>query len=178
MAQPYLGEIQAFAFNFNPIGWMPCLGQTLPVNQFATLFSLIGTNYGGNGTTNFNLPNLGGFIVNSQGQAPGLSDRVIGEQIGSMTETLSLNELPIHSHVLQLGLKGATGGQAGPGNAPGAMTMIDPAFGGFVVPPSNNTTFAPTAMGMTGGNSFHANDQPTLAMIYCICIAGIFPNFG
>jgi microcystin-dependent protein len=175
MSDPYLGEIQTFAFGFAPINWLPCDGRLVSIQQFAALFSLIGTNYGGNGTTNFALPNLVGSAAMSQGQGPGLSPRVIGEQVGSDTVTLTLQQIPAHKHGLQLGNRTATNGTPGPTGS--SNVAIDPTFLGFVAPP-NTTTFAAPAMGLTGGSQPHPNDQPTLAMIYCICINGIFPTFG
>ena len=98
MANSFLGEIQVFAFGFCPAGWFPCDGRSLSVSQYAALFSLIGTYYGGNGTTNFNLPNYIGKIANGQGQAPGLSPYGMRQQTGASTETLSYQEMPMHNH--------------------------------------------------------------------------------
>jgi microcystin-dependent protein len=182
MSDPFLGEIQAFAFDFGSGGlkssanWLPCNGQLLPVGPYAALFSLIGTYYGGNGTTNFQLPNLNGQIAMSQGQGPGLSDRKIGEQTGSMTETLQWSEMPIHAHSLQLGIKTAANATPGPGTS-GSSAAIDPNFNGFVAPPAQ-VQFAANGMGITGGSQAHPNNQPTLALYYCIAITGIYPTFG
>jgi len=98
MANSFIGEIQVFAFGFCPAGWFPCDGRSLSVSQYAALFSLIGTYYGGNGTTNFNLPNYIGKIANGQGQAPGLSPYGMRQQTGASTETLSYQEMPMHNH--------------------------------------------------------------------------------
>ncbi|MEW6644200.1 MAG: tail fiber protein [Pseudomonadota bacterium] len=173
MADPYLGEIQAFAFGFYPNNWLPCDGRLLPLQQYAPLYSLIGTYYGGNGTTNFALPNLIGTVAMSQGQGPGLSNRMIGEQVGSNTENLTIPEMPMHTHGLQLGVATSekTAGPTGTSNV-----AINPAFTGFVPPPSN-TAFSPNAVTMSGGSQAHPNTQPTLAMIYCICTSGIYPTF-
>jgi len=97
---PYLGEIRNFAFNFAPIGWLQCQGQTLNINQYAALFSIIGTYYGGNGTTNFQLPNLQGIVPIGTGQGPGLSPFVQGQAGGETQHTLVTNEMPLHTHVL------------------------------------------------------------------------------
>ena len=178
---PYIGEIQAFAFPFASGGfqngaWLPCSGQTLPIQQFTALYALIGTNFGGNGTTNFQLPNLNGTIAISQGQGPGLTPRVIGEAIGSPTVTLTQPQMATHSHGLQLGSHTAAGATAGPGTASNTAA-IDPFFNGFVAPPGN-TTLANIAMSRTGGGQPHDNTQPTMALVYCIAVAGIFPSFN
>jgi len=174
MADPYLGEIQAFAFGFYPYKWLPCDGRLLSVRQYAPLFALIGTYYGGNGTVNFALPNLVGTVAMSQGQGPGLSMRNIGEEVGSNTENLTIQEMPAHKHGLQLAKSGAAGATPGPTGT--SNVAMDPTFNGFLPLPAT-TTFSPNAMTMSGGSQAHPNDQPTLAMIYCICTDGIFPTF-
>ncbi|WP_315720097.1 MULTISPECIES: phage tail protein [unclassified Bradyrhizobium] len=180
MSDPFVGEIQAFPFTFATGGfnnaWLPCFGQVLPIQRFTPLFALIGTYYGGNGTTNFQLPNLSGSITNGQGDGPGLQPRVIGETMGSSTVSLLSTELPAHTHNLQLGSRGAANAAPGPGT-PSTMTAIDPTFNGFVAPPAN-TTFSVNAVTLTGQNIPHDNMQPTQALIWCICYAGLFPSFN
>lgn len=179
MSDPYIGEIQAFPFPFATGGfnsaWLPCFGQLLPLQQYTPLFALIGTYYGGNGTTNFGLPNLSGSITNSQGSGPGLQPRVLGEMLGSPTVTLTSQTMPMHRHGLQLGSKGAANAAPGPGTASN-MAAIDPGFNGFVAPPAN-TTLAPNAMALTGQTLAHDNTQPTQAIVWCIAYSGIFPSF-
>jgi microcystin-dependent protein len=179
MSDPFIGEIQAFAFPFAVGGfqngqWAACLGQLLSISSNPPLFSLIGTTYGGNGTTNFGLPNLNGHIVTSQGQGPGLTDRVLGETWGEPQVTLMTQQMASHAHALQLG--GGSGGTPTVGPTPGAV-LLAPLFNGYVAPPSN-TTFATTAVGMTGGGQPHNNTQPTLVLVYCIALTGIFPSFN
>jgi len=180
MSSPYVGEIQAFTFPFATGGfnnaWLPCLGQIVPIQQYTPLFSLIGTNYGGNGTTNFALPNLNGSVVISQGQGQGLQDRIIGEVVGSPTVNLTSSEMAIHTHALQLGAGNAQNAAPGPGTAQN-MVALDPQFNGFIAPPGN-LTLAPNAVTLTGQGLAHDNMQPTLAIIWCIAYAGIFPSFG
>ncbi|MGJ5181009.1 phage tail protein [Bradyrhizobium oligotrophicum] len=180
MSDPYIGEIQAFPFTFAAQGfnqaWLPCFGQLLPIQRFTPLFALIGTYYGGNGTSNFQLPNLSGSVTNGQGDGPGLEPRVIGESIGSSTVGLVTSEMAAHTHGLQLGSKTAANAAPGPGTA-GSMAAIDPTFNGFVPLPST-TTFAPNAMTLTGQGLPHDNTQPTQALIWCIAYAGIFPSFN
>jgi microcystin-dependent protein len=178
MSDPYIGEIQAFAFSFAASGfnggqWAPCLGQQLQIRQNTPLFSLIGTAYGGDGATTFNLPNLNGHIVVGQGQGPGLSDRLLGQSFGEAQLALSTDEMATHTHPLQLGT--GTTGSPSPRPSAGAV-LLNPVFNGFVNPPSN-TTLAPSAVGMAGGGQPHQNMQPTLVLVYCIALTGIFPQF-
>lgn len=180
MAYPYIGEIQAFAFPFAAQGfqnnqWAPCLGQLLPINgPYTALYSLIGTSYGGNGTTNFGLPNLNGHAVASQGQGPGLTNRLLGESWGEPEVTVLTQQMATHIHALQLG----TGVAGSPSPTPSAgAVLLNPDFNGFVAPPAN-TAFATTAVGLTGGGQPHANMQPTLVLVYCIALTGTFPTFN
>ncbi|MET0221462.1 MAG: tail fiber protein [Tardiphaga sp.] len=171
---PYVGEIQAFAFGFAPRDWLPCDGRVLPVQSNTPLFALIGALYGGNGTTNFALPNLNGRVTMNQGQGPGLPSYSAGEPVGSAEVSLSTDEMPSHVHTLQVGIRTSTNGK----NQPAAGTaLMDPSFNGFVAPPAA-TTLAPTSVALTGGSVPHANSQPTLAIGYFICVSGIFPSFG
>jgi len=180
VSDPYIGEIQAFPFTFAAQGfnqsWLPCFGQLLPIQQFTPLFALIGTAFGGNGTTNFALPNLAGSVTNGQGDGPGLQPRVIGEMLGSPTVNLTYGEMAMHTHGLQLGSKTAANPAPGPGTASN-MAAIDPLFNGFVAPPST-VTLAPNAMTLTGQGLPHDNTQPTQAIIWCIAFAGIYPSFN
>lgn len=181
MSSPFIGEIQAFPFPFATDGfnngtWVSCQGQILPIQRYTQLFALIGTFYGGNGTTNFQLPNLNGCITNSQGDGPGLQPRVLGETIGSTTAFLTSAELPAHTHTLQLGSRTAVDAAPGPGTGVG-IAAIDPAFNGFVPLPAT-TTLAPNAVTPSGQSLPHENMQPTQALIWCIAVNGIFPSFG
>ena len=180
MSDQFVGEIQAFTFPFAVTGfnnaWLPCGGQLLSIQQYTALFALIGAYYGGNGTTNFALPNLNGSVAISQGQGPGLQTYVIGETVGSPTVTLIGDNMARHTHTLQLGDKTTQGGTAGPGTA-GTTVAIDPKFNGFVAPPGN-LTLVTNAVTLTGQNQPHDNMQPTQAIVWCIAFAGIFPTFG
>jgi microcystin-dependent protein len=172
---PFLGEIQAFPYNFVPANWAACLGQILPIGSNTALFSLIGTYYGGNGSSTFALPNLNGNIVNGQGNGPGLQPRSIGENLGVQNVSLASGEMARHTHNLQIGVRNGLNGAPGPGTGSN-MAMVDPEFNGFVAPPTT-TSFSPNAMGLTGGGQAHPNNQPTLAIVYCIALRGIFPSF-
>jgi microcystin-dependent protein len=174
MSDPYIGEIQAFAFGYYPKGWLPCFGQILPIQQYTPLFSLIGTFYGGDGARTFGLPNLVGKVAMSQGQGPGLGPYRVGDTAGSVSVTLQVGEMPMHTHPLQLGNKISPNATAGP--QAGTGVALDPNFNGFLAPPPD-TAFAPSSVGPTGGSQAHPNTQPTLAMIYCIAYEGEFPQF-
>src|ERR1700710_2156202 len=100
MATPFVAEIRVVGFNFAPKGWAQCNGQLLPLSQNTALFSLLGTFYGGNGKSNFALPNIEGSVVVGQGQGPGLSEYFLGETGGEQTVTLLQSEMPVHSHAL------------------------------------------------------------------------------
>ena len=179
--EPYMGEIQAFAFNFGPNGinnggWLPCDGRLLSVEDYNTLFKLIGNAYGGDGVTGFRLPDFNGRIPLSQGAGPGLTPRAVGEHFGAAAVSLSAQEMPTHGHPLQLGVANAQGANAGP-MGPGLSVALNPAFNGFVDPPTD-TNLATTAVLEAGNGAPHDNNQPTLALWYCICIAGKIPDFG
>jgi microcystin-dependent protein len=179
MSDPYVGEIQAFPFPFATGGfnqaWLPCLGQLLAIQGFAPLYSLIGTSFGGNGTTNFALPNLNGSVTIGQGNGPGLTPRVVGEQIGSPGVSLASDQMARHTHALQLGGRAAQNATPGPGTASN-MVALDPGFNGFLAPPGN-TSLAVNAVTFTGQGLSHENMQPTQALVWCIAYAGIFPAF-
>jgi microcystin-dependent protein len=180
MSDPYLGEIQAFPFAFATGGfnntWLPCFGQLLALQAYTPLYSLIGTYYGGNGTTNFALPNLNGSVTISQGNGPGLQPRVVGETVGSPQVSLIGDNMAIHTHTLQLGSSSAQNATVGPGTGMN-MVALNPGFNGFVAPPGN-LTFSPNAVTFTGQGLPHDNMQPTQAIVWCIAYAGIFPSFG
>jgi microcystin-dependent protein len=177
MTQPYLGEIQIFGFNFAPRQWALCNGTTLAVSQNTALFSLLGTNYGGNGTSTFQLPNLTNRSPCSQGQGPGLTSRVIGETFGEDSVTLTQAEMPAHIHTAVLHRTTvATNKAATPAAGYGLYVPADKTS---AVPNGTpNTTFAPNMIGTTGGNQPHDNHQPYLALNFCIALYGNFPAFN
>ena len=161
MAEPFLGEIRVFPFNFAPVGWAACNGQLLPINQNQALFALLGTQYGGNGTQNFALPDLQGRVAIGAGQGPGLSSHVQGESGGSESVTLLVSNLPPHTH----GLPGSSNQTTDRprGNAP--------ATGGSYGPP--DTAMAPS--GFAGNGLPIPTMPPYLTFTICIAMAGIFP---
>lgn len=166
MADPFVAEIRMFPFNFPPTGWAFCDGQLLPLSQNTALFSLLGTTYGGNGKSNFALPDLMGRAPMQPGQGPGLSLHDLGESSGTETVTLLESEIPAHSH--QLRVVNDVGLQSSPGAAiPAAANMY--LNGGS----SPNTQMAP--LRPAGGNLPHNNMQPYLTVSFCIALQGVFP---
>lgn len=179
MSNPFLAEIRIFAGNFAPKGWALCDGQILPLSQNTALFSLLGTMYGGDGKSNFALPNLQGRAPMHFGQGPGLSLRDEGETGGEQTVTLLQSEIPVHSHSFsattttgttatcannQPALANAGGGKQGGGNS-------------LLYYSSNNTT-APMnahALSAAGGNLPHNNMQPFLGLTFIIALQGVYP---
>ncbi|GGC39372.1 microcystin dependent MdpB family protein [Parapedobacter defluvii] len=193
-----IGEIRIFAANFAPKNWASCEGQLLPISSNTALFSILGVQYGGNGTTTFALPDLRGRTALGVGQGPGLGDYPIGERIGTENVTLLTPQMPIHSHAAtaQVGTVTATGtlygvnspgGQDNPGGnfigedngagatpyaasgTPVAMNAGAITVTDVVVPPPSVT------VGPAGSTSPHPNMQPSLAMYYIICMYGVFP---
>ena len=174
MSDPFVGEIQIFPYNFAPQGWVLCNGQLLDISDYQILYSLIGTTYGGDGQSNFAVPNLTGRVVISQGQGLGLPNYVLGQPVGTPTVTLTQQQMPSHIHALQLGVKTSTNATLGPTN--GSNVAIDPGSNGFAASPIN-AALAPSAIVPVGGSLPHDNNQPTLAMIFCIATVGEFPQF-
>jgi len=171
MSDQFVGEIRMFAGNFAPTGWALCNGQLLPISQNTALFSLLGTYYGGNGKSNFALPNFQGMAPMSSGQGPGLSDRVLGETSGSSAVTLIQSEIPSHSHSA-LGAAGT--GPTSPQNATWGTQAgrTPPPVYSSAVP---NVTMSPQALGLAGGDQPHNNMQPYLVVTFIIAMQGIFP---
>ncbi len=177
MTTPFIGEIQIFGFNYAPMDWTQCNGAMLPLRQYTTLFALIGTTYGGDGQTNFQLPNLSGRAACSQGQGAGLTQHIIGDNFGAEQVSLSSNEIPSHSHIVNVYHQSNASLQS---NVPAAgYGLCTPALtAAFVQNATPNTTFAPTVIGAAGGGLPHENRQPLLALNFCIALQGEFPNFN
>lgn len=170
MADPFVAEIRMFPFNFAPRGWAWCDGQLLPLSQNTALFALLGTTYGGNGKSNFALPNLQGMAPMHPGQGPGLSLHDLGETGGSKTVSLLESEIPAHSHPLRFT------------NAEASTTTF-PQDGVFGSSPQINASVytaagTPAPAGITqvtGGDHPHNNMQPYLTVYFCIALQGVFP---
>lgn len=163
MAEPFLSEIRVFSFGFPPKGWALCHGQLLPINQNQALFSLLGTTYGGDGRVNFALPNLQGRVPIHTGNA-----HTLGEVGGAQAHTLSISELPAHSHQVN-----ATNTPATVNNPTGNVLGI--AANSYVAP-SNLVSLNPAAISSIGGSQPHLNMQPFLVLNFCIALQGIFPS--
>jgi microcystin-dependent protein len=176
MASPYLGEIRIVGFNFAPRGWMFCNGALLPISSYTALFSLLGTTYGGNGTSNFGLPDYQNRAPMMWGQGPGLSDYVIGEEAGETTVTVLSTEMPVHSHTLE---QATLTTQNPPQNS--ASPTSDAYFGisgpgALYSTVGSNTTLSPYATTLTGGSQPHNNRSPLLGVYFIICASGIYPQ--
>jgi microcystin-dependent protein len=173
MGTPYVGEIRMFAGNFNPAGWALCQGQQVPIDQNPTLFNLIGTTYGGDGQTYFNLPNLQSRLPVHMGSSSSLGTYTIGEVAGVETVTLTTQQIPSHSHnvnATNTGQQLAPSGTTMPAAAtPNSRNVYGPAAGAAV-------TMANGMIGTTGGNQPHSNIQPVLAINFIIALYGIYPS--
>lgn len=164
MAEPFLGEIRLMSFVYAPTGWALCNGQLLPINTNQALFSLLGTMYGGNGTTNFALPDLRGRVPIHVGHG-----HVQGERAGEQAHTLTLNELPQHTHQVRAS-SAATGGTAAPaGKFLGGGNNVYRDGGA-------TTTLSAETVGNVGGSQAHLNMQPFLTVSFCIALQGIYPS--
>ena len=164
MAEPFLSEIRIMSFGFPPKGWALCNGQLLPINQNQALFSLLGTTYGGDGRTTFGLPNL-------QARAPihmG-AGHTLGERGGEQAHTLSISELPTHTHTANA--------SSSPGNAvvPTGAVLGSPLNLSYRSPDAL-TSFIPATVANVGGSQAHLNMQPFLVLNFCIALQGIFPS--
>jgi microcystin-dependent protein len=173
MSNPFVAEIRIFAGNFAPTGWALCNGQLMPISQNTALFSLLGTTYGGDGKSNFALPNLQGSAPLQAGQGPGLSLRDLGEIGGEQNVTLLQTEMPSHSHTAQ----GSTGSnQTTPVN--NAWASGAKLGGGNLYFPStqaSNVQMNPFGTSIFGGNQPHNNMMPYLGLTFIIALQGVFP---
>jgi microcystin-dependent protein len=165
MAEPFLSEIRIMSFNFAPKGWALCNGQLLPINQNQALFSLLGTTYGGNGQTNFALPDLQGRTPVHEGN--GFS---LGERGGETAHTVSTSELPTHTH--SANASSETGNNA----IPTSNVLASSLNQSYRAPDQALTSILPTTIANTGGSQTHENMQPYLTLSFCIALQGIFPS--
>ena len=170
MSEPFLAEVRIFAGNFAPQGWAFCNGQLIAISQNTALFSLLGTTYGGNGQTNFALPNLQGRAPMHPGQGPGLTQRWLGEQGGTASVTLIQTELPAHTHTMKYN-KTVTGDSNSPAGKLFAKSVV-PIASVFSSSPPDTAIGSATA---TGGGQPHNNMQPYLGLTYIIAMQGIYP---
>lgn len=170
MAQPYVGELRIFAGNFAPAGWMFCEGQLIPISENETLFNLIGTTYGGDGQSTFALPDLRGRLAIHQGTGSSGTNYTLAETGGAEEVTLSINQIPAHSHPL-LGASG-NGTQANPKNNVLASSTLVKLYSGEAA----DTAMSATSITSIGSSQPHTNFQPYLCLNYIISLFGIFPS--
>lgn len=186
MSQPFIGEIKMFGGNFAPRGYAFCAGQLLSIAQNTALFSILGTTYGGNGTTNFGLPDMRGRVPTNQGQGPGLSNYVLGEMIGAENITLLTTNLPSHNHGLteahakvELGARTEAANTSTPNGA--FLGSANTYVSGQTAPNAGlkgaSVAFANGAVTeLTGSNIPISVIQPTLCVSFIIALVGIFPT--
>jgi microcystin-dependent protein len=177
MSQPYVGEIRALGFQFAPSGWAYCNGQPMDISQNEALYSIIGTIYGGDGVTTFNMPNLQGQVPMHWGTGISGQTTSIGQTQGQTLVTLTQAQTPQHSHTI-------TAVQEGPGGSvektptPDPNTWLDASNPDavWVATPTINAAFAGNAISPVGGSQPHDNMQPYLAINFCISLFGIYPS--
>jgi microcystin-dependent protein len=165
MSEPFLSEIRIFSFVFAPKGWALCNGQLLPINQNQPLFSLLGTRYGGNGQTNFALPDLRARVpIHVSG------DHTLGEAGGEQAHTLSISELPTHVHLT------SASNNVGTVDDPASNLLGNSAPNTLFGPTQSLQAFNPATVTNVGGSQAHQNMQPFLVLSFCIALQGIFPS--
>ena len=173
MATPFLGQIMMVGFNFAPRGWALCNGQVLPISQNTALFSILGITYGGNGTSNFGLPNLQACLPLAPGQGPARSNYTLGQTGGEAAVTLTTAQLPVHTHQSAV-------------NATTTPTAANP-IGAYPATPASGTPYATSGLasmaaggsgplGSAGGSQPHKNLMPSLCVNFVIAVSGIFPS--
>jgi microcystin-dependent protein len=175
MAQPYVGEIRMFAGSFAPANWMLCNGASLSISENETLFQLIGTMYGGDGESNFNLPNMQSRIPIHMGNGPDGANYPISQMAGTESETLSTSQIAAHSHPLLASTGTAT---VSPQNnlltVPTATQQGVQIYNNAGLTP--NATLRPETVGPSGGSQPHENTQPFLCINFIICLYGLYPS--
>jgi len=178
MQDPFLGQIAFYPYDFAPLNWTECAGQILPISQYAALFALLGTMYGGNGTSNFALPDLRGRVAVGQGQFPGGEFYDMGMQEGVENVSLQTSTMPAHNHPFNA--TNVQGTVNDPSNAILASAYVgnrgsSESTGQALNPGTPNTTLLPTSLAPAGSNLPHNNLQPSLVLRPCIALVGVFP---
>jgi microcystin-dependent protein len=166
---PFLGEIRIFGGNFAPVGWALCEGQLLSIAQNSALFAILGTTFGGNGTTTFGLPDLRGRVPIGEGAGPGLAPYTLGQQGGTENVTLLANQLPAHTHALN-----AYNGAGNKATVAGSL-LANGAKPDYYSDQPATTTLSPGAIGSAGGGAPVSIQQPYLTLTFIIALQGIFP---
>jgi len=175
MSTPFLGEVRLFPYTFAPVGWQACDGSLLSIATYEALYALLGTTYGGNGVTNFGVPDLRGRVPLHQGQGSGLTPRILGQMAGTEQVTLLLDQIPAHTHTVYVTSSPASSNAPGNTVELGALssdTMYTSEITGTSISPANSM------ISTTGGNQPHDNLMPTLTGTYCIAVVGIYPSQG
>jgi microcystin-dependent protein len=167
---PFVAEIRILPFNFAPKGWAFCDGQLLPLSQNTALFSLLGTTYGGDGKSNFALPDMQGNSPMHPGQGPGLSLHDLGETGGSETVTLLESEIPVHTHNLLV-----DAADPGEDRTPAGEALARSTGGNLYALPTSLVQLSPNATTPAGGDQPHNNMQPYLTLNFCIALQGVYP---
>jgi microcystin-dependent protein len=171
VSDQYLGELRLFPYNFAPLGWAFCNGQILPISQNTALFSLLGTTYGGNGTTTFALPDLRGRVPITSGQGPGTSSYSLGQTGGLENVALAQGNMPAHNHTVSPGANDSAASGTRPGGS--VLARVTTAI---YAGSSDGTTMAPTTTSNTGSNVPISVLQPYLVLNFCIALQGIYPT--
>lgn len=170
MSEPFIGEVRMVGFNFAPRGWAFCDGQLLPIAQNSALFSLLGTNFGGDGRTTFGVPDLRSRMAMGAGHGPGLTDRRLGERGGASLHWLSQAEMPAHDHALMATASPTSGNPSGKALAPSANGARAYRI------PGATAAMAPSALAQTGSSQPHENRPPVLGIYFCIALMGTYPS--
>jgi len=170
MSQPFVGEIRIFGGNFAPQGWAFCHGQAMSIAENDVLFAIIGTTYGGDGITTFNLPDLRGRLPMHQGGGPGLSTRVIGEQGGVESVTLTTQQIPAHTH--QPSASTGLGNQTSPAGGVWAASGSGAAYSTSAA----SVSMQAGLLDSVGGSQPHENMMPSLVLNFIIALYGVYPN--
>jgi microcystin-dependent protein len=177
MSEPYLGEIRCFGFNFAPLGWALCDGRLLPIAENDALFTILGTTYGGDGNTNFGLPNLSGRIPMHWGNPQGRMSTLIGQSQGDSTATLGVSQIPAHRHPIVSEMV-APGGVTERTATPSGSAFIGPSNpdAAYKVTNTLDAGLSAQIIGRSGGSQPHENMQPYLVVNFCIALQGIYPS--
>lgn len=170
-ATPFVGEIRMVGFNFNPNGWAKCDGQLLSIASNSALFSLLGTQYGGDGESTFGLPDLRGRVPMHAGNGPGIPNHPIGQKSGSESTVLSLAHLPPHSHPVTIATSSAEGDTA----LPDGNILAKSGTGGYTTQASDST-LGGASTGNTGSGQSHSNMQPYATVNFIIALVGLYPS--
>lgn len=179
MSDYFIGEVRMFGGNFAPVNWALCNGQIMSIAQNSALFALIGTTYGGDGITTFALPDLQGRLPISEGTGPGLSPRTLGEKSGTESVTLSLMQLPLHSHSLSVSSSDSNAHTPANNLLPGKLTAPTTPTSFYAIPgtvPLNMFPMAAASISNDGANQPHSNLMPSLCVSFIIALQGIFPS--